>query len=346
MTSTPPTVLLAAKPPVAPAAPEKPKPSRTPYRPASDTRFGEALRAATAEAAIAQSMLAPSAARIAAPPAMNLPAADDETQLLSALAPAGLPGTAPTGLAAPLLAPRPGVADARLWESLMRPTPLGAPPAPLEEAPPFEGGPEPVTALAARAQPLDPPAARAVTPAALREQGQAFLRSIRGFDQTSVGEYESVAQARAWGYSTCSAASLTAVLRAAGQDVRIADVMKAMPGGITIKLGLVSRPSLVNAARQFGAEAADDVSGYEALRQATENGQPVLVDIRNGRFPEGHWIVVTGVDEQGVRVADSSRYDLTTIPRGEFLRSWSGKGIRISGLGSAAAPARANVQSA
>src|SRR5262249_49674995 len=152
-----------------------------------------------------------------------------------------------------------------------------------------------------------------------REASQAFLASIKGFDQTLTSEYDSVAQARAWGYSTCSAASLTAVLRAAGKDVRIADVMKAMPGGMTIALGLVSRPSLVNAANQFGGKATDDVTSYETLKQATDNGQPVLVDIRNGKFPEGHFIVVTGVDENGVKCADSSRYNMTSIAKGEFL---------------------------
>ena len=176
------------------------------------------------------------------------------------------------------------------------------------------------------------PATQALTPAMIREQGQNFLRAIKGFDQTKVDEYESVGQARAWGYSTCSAASLTAVLRAAGKDVKVSDVMKEMPGGMTIKLGLVSRPSLVNAANHFGAKATDDVNSYEALKQATENGQPVLVDIRNGKFPEGHWIVVTGVDENGIQCADSSRYDMTTMPKGEFMRSWSSRGIRLEGL--------------
>ena len=202
--------------------------------------------------------------------------------------------------------------------------------------------------LAGQAEQLSP-TVQALTPAMIREQGQAFLRSIKGFDQTSVGEYESVAQARAWGLSTCSAASLTAVLRAAGQDVKIADVMKAMPGGMTIKLGLVSRPSLVNAANQFGAKATDEAMTYESLKQATDSGQPVLVDIRNGKFPEGHWIVVTGVDENGIRCADSSRYDLTSIPRGELQRSWSGRGIRLEGLTPTvptAAPARPGVRSA
>ena len=165
-----------------------------------------------------------------------------------------------------------------------------------------------------------------------KAQIEGFMRSIKGFDQTRASEYDSPAQARTWGYSTCSAASLTAVLRAAGQDVKIADVMKAMPNGLTVELGLVSRPALVNAANSFGAKATDDVTSYEKLRAATESGQPVLVDYRDAKFPQGHFVVVTGVTEEGVQVADSSRYDLTFIPRGQFMRSWSGKGIRVDGL--------------
>ena len=249
----------------------------------------------------------------------------------------GLPGT---GM--PILGtPPPAGVDARLWESLTRGAQFATVPAgaltPLT--------PEALTMMAGQVEQLTP-GVQALTPAMIREQGQVFLRSIKGFDQTNVGEYESVAQARAWGLSTCSAASLTAVLRAAGQDVKIADVMKAMPGGMTIKLGLVSRPALVNAANQFGAKATDDVTSYEALKEATDKGQPVLVSIRNGKFSEGHWIVVTGVDENGIRCADSSRYDMTSMSRSEFTRSWDSRGIRLEGLSPTAAPARANIQSA
>jgi uncharacterized protein YvpB len=201
-----------------------------------------------------------------------------------------------------------------------------------------------MTAMADRAEQLDP--ATLASMPGYREASQAFLASIKGSDQTAVGEYDSAAQARAWGYSTCSAASLTAVLRAAGQDVKIADVMKQMPGGMTIALGLVSRPSLVNAANKFGARATDDVSSYDALKQATDNGQPVLVDVRSAKFPEGHWIVVTGVDDNGVRTADSSRYNMTSMPKGDFMRTWSGRGIRLEGLTPTAAPGRATTQSA
>jgi uncharacterized protein YvpB len=308
-----------------PTAPPKPSPSRTAYRPSGETTFGAALRAAANEAVVAR-YTSPNAARIGAP--VN-PSAGATPALDMSLPSPGTP--APAGI------------DARLWESLSRGVQFRGT-MPGTSVPGSQGTFTGVN-MAQRAEQLDP-AALAMTPAMIREQGQAFLSSIDGFDQTSVGEYDSVAQARAWGYSTCSAASLTAVLKAAGQDVKIADVMKQMPGGMTIQLGLVSRPSLVNAANQFGAKATDDVQSYEALKAATDKGQPVLVDIRNGKFPEGHWIVVTGVDENGVRCADSSRYDLTSIPRGEFQRSWSSRGIRIEGLNPTAAPARANVQSA
>src|SRR5436190_1209575 len=81
--------------------------------------------------------------------------------------------------------------------------------------------------------------------------------------------------------STCSAASLTAVLRSRGVAVRIADVMAAMPGGLTPDQGLISRPALVKAAAHFGLELRDDVTSYEGLREVTSSGQPVLVDMTN-----------------------------------------------------------------
>jgi hypothetical protein len=327
-----PTIALDAK---RPTTPTKPSPSRTPYRPAADTSFSAALRSARNEA-LAARYASPSAAQIAAP--VSTPGSD------------GGPA-ADSLLGADPMAPPPNV-DARLWESLMRgstfqmagPGTAGAgTPASVQAVGPKDSQPD-MMQMANRAEQLDP-ATLAAMPG-MREANQAFLAAIKGSDQTAASEYDSSAQARAWGYSTCSAASLTAVLRAAGQNVKIADVMKAMPGGMTIALGLVSRPSLVNAANQFGAKATDDVTSYDGLKQATDNGQPVLVDIRGPKFPEGHWIVVTGVDDNGIRTADSSRYNMTSMPRGDFMRSWSGRGIRLEGLTPTAAPASATTQAA
>src|SRR5438445_410790 len=147
-------------------------------------------------------------------------------------------------------------------------------------------------------------ASRRSAPQAVQTVGLTTTRptSIRAIRQSDPREYESAAQARTWGGSTCSAASLTAVLRSRGIPARIADVMRAMPGAITPELGLVSRPGLVAAANRFGVAARDDVAGYDALQRATASGQPVLVDIRNSRFPPGHWIVVTSADANGLQV--------------------------------------------
>jgi uncharacterized protein YvpB len=325
---TTPTTALTALAAKRPAQAPKPRPSRTDYRPAkTPPTFKDALQSATG-ATLAQSYASPSAAQIAAPPAD--PGSTDASADGSQASPM------------PPLASNPTSSNPMLWESLLRGPSLPLTPN-MTDASATDTGT--VTAMSAQTSAPDA-TAQSLSPAALKDQGQAFLKSIKGFDQTSASEYDSPSQAQAWGYSTCSAASLAAVLRAAGQNVKVADVMKAMPNGITIKLGLVSRPSLVNAANQFGAKATDDVTSYEGLDQATANGQPVLVDVRNGRFPEGHWMVVTGVDQNNVQVADSSRYDLKSIPRGEFLRSWSGRGVRLEGLSAPTAQAGANTQAA
>lgn len=172
-------------------------------------------------------------------------------------------------------------------------------------------------------------AARSAGAAPSRAGPAASRGGLRRIDQTNPAEYENGAQARVWSGSTCSAASVTALLRSRGVGARIADVMKAMPGGMTPELGLISRPALMQAAARFGLQTRDDVTSYESLQSATAAGKAVLVDVRNQRFPEGHWLVVTGADARGVNVVDSSGFNLTWLPRDEFTRSWSGRGIRV-----------------
>lgn len=149
-------------------------------------------------------------------------------------------------------------------------------------------------------------------------------------DQSARNEYENDAQARVWSGSTCSAAALTAVLRGKGVQAHISDVMKAMPGALTPELGLISRPGLVRAAAKFGVDARDDVQGFDALQQATGAGQAVLIDVRNGQFPEGHWMVATRTSAAGVDLVDSSSYRISSMSRDQFSRAWSGRGIRIA----------------
>jgi ABC-type bacteriocin/lantibiotic exporter with double-glycine peptidase domain len=180
--------------------------------------------------------------------------------------------------------------------------------------------------IAARKQAATKASTRPKTAAA-----PAKAADIKRVDQGNTAEYDNAAQARTWSGSTCSAASLTAVLRSRGVNVRIADVMKAMPGAITPELGLVSRSGLVQAAQKFGLRARDDVRTFDDLRRASAAGDPVLVDVRNRKFPDGHWLVVRKVTASAVEVADSSGYRIKSIPRDQFLRDWSGKGVRVNG---------------
>jgi hypothetical protein len=155
--------------------------------------------------------------------------------------------------------------------------------------------------------------------------------AVKRVDQGSPAEYDNAAQAKTWSGSTCSAASLTAVLRSRGVNVRIADVMKAMPGALTPELGLVSRSGLVQAAEKFGLRARDDLRTFDDLKRASVAGDPVLVDVRNKKFPEGHWLVVRNITATDIEVVDSSGYRIKSMSRDQFLRDWSGRGIRVSG---------------
>jgi hypothetical protein len=104
-----------------------------------------------------------------------------------------------------------------------------------------------------------------------------------------------------------------------------------MPGAVSLDVGLVSRSSLVEAAKHFGLEAREDVSDYGQIERATSAGQPVLADVVNTRFPEGHWILITSAGPSGVQIADSSGFDLKSMSREEFTASWAGRGIRLVG---------------
>jgi hypothetical protein len=154
---------------------------------------------------------------------------------------------------------------------------------------------------------------------------------ITRVSQMDPTEYDNPIQARTWGPVSCSAAALTAVLRGYGVPARITDVMRAAPGAVSLDVGLVSRTALVDTARRFGLGARDDVADYAALEAATAAGNPVLADIANAQFPEGHWVVVTRANHSGVQLVDSSGYDLKWIPRDDFMGSWLGRGIRIFG---------------
>ncbi len=178
-------------------------------------------------------------------------------------------------------------------------------------------------------------------PPSLAFAPKGALGVVRPVLQADVNEYGGPAEARTWGGSSCSAASLTAVLRSLGSQAKVGDVVRALQsaGGITVGQGLVSRPALLGVARRFGLDAQDRAMTYDQLSRTTSSG-PVLVDVKNARFPEGHWMVATGADASGVSLVDSSGFQITRMSRAEFQAAWSGRGVTF-GPSSTTAPQEA-----
>ncbi len=165
-------------------------------------------------------------------------------------------------------------------------------------------------------------------PPALSSTTRPVAGVVRPVLQADTSEYASSAEARTWAASSCSAASLTAVLRSVGSTARVGDVVRALQTsrGITVAQGLTSRSALVDVARRFGLDAQDRAMTYDQLGKAAATG-PVLVDIKNARFPEGHWLAVTAADANGVSLVDSSGFQLTHMTRAELQAAWSGRGV-------------------
>ncbi len=191
---------------------------------------------------------------------------------------------------------------------------------------------------------LRPVAASPVAPAPTVPAGggtHIAVGLVQRLDQVDPSQYDSLTVARRWGPASCSAASLAAVIRGTGRTVTVGDVVHALEArqGITTTQGLVSRPALVATARQYGFAAEDRRLTYDQLAGATAS-HPVLVDITNRTFPDGHWLVVTGAEGNGLAVVDSSGYRLTRLARADFEAAWGGRGIVLSPFASVAPATR------
>ncbi|MBN1532026.1 MAG: C39 family peptidase [Spirochaetes bacterium] len=157
---------------------------------------------------------------------------------------------------------------------------------------------------------------------------------------------------------SCGAAALQAVLMYWGVEKREGDLMKMLGSSETSGTG----PERIAAvAKQLGMKAAvrENLSIVD-LRHSIERGVPVIVAIQAWVDPaprgfcwrddweDGHYVVVTGLDERNVYVEDPSLLGTGGyIPLGEFAdrwhdysgeppldgsdRKWIGLGIFISG---------------
>ena len=145
--------------------------------------------------------------------------------------------------------------------------------------------------------------------------------------QLDPAQYTSQAEYQEWAYSTCSTAALAEVFNFYGHRYRIHDVLavQAQLGEITPALGLVENVGIARTAAKFGFQTSWGFTlSYDQVIAAANHGEPVIVGWPPSRYPGGHLVVVIGGNSQTVRIADSSRYDRSSLSRAQFMKWWAG----------------------
>ncbi len=145
--------------------------------------------------------------------------------------------------------------------------------------------------------------------------------------QLDSGQYSSMQEYRTWSGSACSAASMTEVMNAYGRSYHITDVLavEARIGEITPASGLLEEAGIEKTVRVFGFEATwGHQLSLDQVVAIAKGGKPVIVGFPPQRWAGGHLLVVTGGDSSAVLLADSSVYDMRSLPRSRFLSYWGG----------------------
>jgi hypothetical protein len=146
--------------------------------------------------------------------------------------------------------------------------------------------------------------------------------------------YDSIAQFYGWKGAACSAAALSEVLNAwSVPHVNIGRVIDVMGPDISPSAGLLTMQGFQRGATAFGYRA-DLGAGYnlsykQLLYITNYLGLPVIVNVRISWgyyhfFDGGHFLVVTGGDDQGLSIVDSSTYYIHYLQKDVFNSMFTG----------------------
>jgi hypothetical protein len=150
---------------------------------------------------------------------------------------------------------------------------------------------------------------------------------IQRLNQLDVSQYATISEYRQWSASACSAAAMAEVFNAYGRHYRVSDVLHVEQSlrVITPDQGLLDARGIAWTANAFGFVASwGSRWDLAQVLAATQQGHPVIVSFPPDRFPDGHLLVVTGGNETRIMLVDSSRLNLTSMPRARFLQFWGG----------------------
>lgn len=145
-------------------------------------------------------------------------------------------------------------------------------------------------------------------------------------------EYDSPAECQEYGNAACSAAALTEILTAWGEpNITIGRMIRELGPDISPNGGLLTHEGFQRAAAQHGyrADLSNSLTYNQMLYIANTLGIPLIVDVRVAYgyyhfLAGGHFLVLTGGDQSGVRIADSSEYYIHWLPRDVFYSMFTG----------------------
>src|SRR5690348_13756359 len=148
----------------------------------------------------------------------------------------------------------------------------------------------------------------------------SLVQPFTQFERTDL--YDSDQQYWDWRDAACSAATSAEVLTAWGvKGATIGSLIDAIGPDISLDGGLLREEGFQRGAAHFGfrADIHHDLTYNQILYLANQLGIPVIVNVRISYgyyhfFDTGHFLVVTGGDDQGVRIVDSSLYKIHYLP--------------------------------
>ncbi|HEU4783048.1 MAG TPA: hypothetical protein VFS83_06905 [Ktedonobacterales bacterium] len=152
-----------------------------------------------------------------------------------------------------------------------------------------------------------------------------------------VSQYDSVAQYNEYWGAACSAAVLAETLTAWGvKGATIGHMIDELGSNISPYGGLLSYSGFQKVAslHQMRSDYRDNLSYKQMLYITNTLHLPLIVNVRISYgfyhfFSGGHFLVMTAVDSQGIRLVDSSLYYVTYMPLSVFNSMFTGRTVLL-----------------
>lgn len=149
--------------------------------------------------------------------------------------------------------------------------------------------------------------------------------------------YDSSAQFNDWWGAACSAAVLSELLTAYGvPHITIGRMIDELGPDISPYGGLINNQGFAHIATKYGlrADYSSSLTYHQMLYITNTLGLPLIVNVRMAYgyyhfLSGGHFLVMTGGDQQGLRIVDSSEYYINYLPVDVFNSMFTGRTVVI-----------------